>query len=134
MKDEPSMSVAADDSVAVDILLDEVARGLYRNLAIDNPIPLFSTVDIEFEPGERALVPTGLSTALPSGYAGFITIDATCAEKGLCCLNAPGLVDCQYRGEVKVIMQNCDTDTPCVISRGAPVAFMAIRPTFRLSF
>src|SRR5712671_3074108 len=68
--------------------------------------------------GGRALVPTGLSVAIPPGYAGFVLPRSGLALKhGITCLNTPGLIDPQYRGELKVLLINTDPSAPFVVAR-----------------
>ena len=60
-------------------------------------------------PGERAMVSTGLSIAIPEGFAGFVLPRSGLASRhGVTCANAPGLIDAGYRGEVKVALVNLD--------------------------
>src|SRR5262245_45861982 len=63
--------------------------------------------------GGRALVPTGLAVAIPDGYAGFVLPRSGLAlHHGVTCLNTPGLIDSQYRGELKVLLVNTDPSQP----------------------
>lgn len=79
-------------------------------------------------PGERALVPTGLSMALPPGYEAQIRPRSGLALKhGLTVLNAPGTIDADYRGEVMVLLVNLG-DAPYEISRGTRIAQMIVQP------
>ena len=84
---------------------------------------------VELAPGGgRALVPTGLAIAIPAGYAGFVLPRSGLALKhGITCLNAPGLIDPQYRGELKVLLVNTDPSTPFVVERGDRVAQLVIQ-------
>ncbi len=83
---------------------------------------------VVLEPGERALVPTGLSMALPPGYEAQIRPRSGLALKhGLTVLNAPGTIDADYRGEVMVLLVNLG-DAPYEISRGARIAQMIVQP------
>jgi len=80
------------------------------------------------EPGERALVPTGLAMALPAGYEAQIRPRSGLAYKhGITCLNTPGTIDADYRGEVKVLLINHGHD-PFTIERGERIAQMVIAP------
>lgn len=82
-------------------------------------------------PGERALVPTGLTMALPSGYEAQVRPRSGLAAKhGVTCLNSPGTIDADYRGEVKVILINHGQE-PFVIKRGERIAQMVIAPVTR---
>ncbi len=79
-------------------------------------------------PGARALVPTGMSIALPAGYEAQIRPRSGLALKhGLTCLNTPGTIDADYRGEVQVLLINLGQEA-FVIQRGERVAQMVIAP------
>jgi dUTP pyrophosphatase len=79
-------------------------------------------------PGQRVLAPTGLTIALPAGYEAQIRPRSGLALKhGLTCLNTPGTIDADYRGEVKVILINLGQE-PFVIKRGERIAQMVIAP------
>ena len=70
---------------------------------------LVTTVDVDLQPGERALVPTGISLALPEGYGAFVhPRSGLAAHHGVGIVNSPGTIDAGYRGEVKVILVNHD--------------------------
>ena len=70
---------------------------------------IVSAVDITLAPGERALVPTGISIALPDGYVALVHPRSGLAIKhGVTMVNAPGTVDAGYRGELKLILINHD--------------------------
>ncbi len=85
-------------------------------------------------PGERALVPTGLAMALPAGYEAQIRPRSGLAYKhGITCLNTPGTIDADYRGEVKVLLINHGTDA-FTINRGERIAQMVIAPITQPSF
>jgi dUTP pyrophosphatase len=78
--------------------------------------------------GGRGLVPTGISIAIPVGYAGFVLPRSGLAMKhGISIVNAPGLIDSAYRGEIKVILVNTDPDTDYTIERGDRVAQLVIQ-------
>ncbi|MEZ6029105.1 MAG: dUTP diphosphatase [Hyphomonadaceae bacterium] len=82
-------------------------------------------------PGERALVPTGLCIALPPGHEAQVRPrSGLAARHGVTCLNSPGTIDADYRGEVKVILINHGKD-PFVIKRGERIAQMVIAPVTR---
>jgi dUTP pyrophosphatase len=84
---------------------------------------------VELAPaGGRALVPTGLAVAIPPGYAGFVLPRSGLALKhGITCLNTPGLIDPQYRGELKVLLINTDPSAPFVVERGDRIAQLVIQ-------
>lgn len=85
-------------------------------------------------PGARALVPTGFSIALPPGYEAQVRPRSGLAIRcGVTCLNAPGTIDADYRGEVHVVLANFGTE-PFVIRRGDRIAQMIVAPVARASF
>ena len=99
----------------------------YANLG-DAGLDLYSAVDVRIEPLHRVMIPTGLAIALPQGYAGFVQPRSGLAlKKGLSIVNTPGLVDSGYRGELKVIAINTDTDEPIDIARGERVAQLVVQ-------
>jgi dUTP pyrophosphatase len=78
--------------------------------------------------GGRLLMPTGISIAIPSGFAGFVLPrSGNALTHGLTVANAPGLIDSGYRGEVKVILLNTDPRHDFVVSRGDRVAQLVIQ-------
>ena len=78
--------------------------------------------------GARALVPTGLAIALPDGFEAQVRPRSGLAAKnGVTVLNSPGTVDCDYRGEVKVILINHGAE-PFLIERGTRIAQMVVAP------
>jgi len=82
--------------------------------------------EIELLPGKRALVPTGLAIALPPGFEAQIRPRSGLAIKhGIGLLNAPGTIDADYRGEIKIIMINTG-DEPFYVRRGDRIAQMVI--------
>jgi dUTP pyrophosphatase len=86
---------------------------------------------VTLAPGHRAVVPTGLTIALPSGYEAQVRPRSGLAAKhGITCLNSPGTIDADYRGEVKVILINLGQET-FVIKRGERIAQMIIAPVTR---
>jgi len=79
--------------------------------------------------GGRALVATGIAIAVPPGHGGFVVPRSGLAlANGVTCLNAPGLIDAQYRGEVKVLLVNTDPVTPYAVSRGDRIAQLVVLP------
>ncbi len=99
-----------------------LAAGMDLRAAVPDGEPL------TLAPGARAMVPTGLSIALPAGYEAQIRPRSGLAAKhGLTCLNTPGTIDADYRGEVKVILINLG-DEAFVIKRGERIAQMVVAP------
>lgn len=84
---------------------------------------VYSRIDIDIAPGERALIPTGVSIALPSGYATFAHPRSGLAIKhGISMVNAPGTIDAGYRGELQIILINLDIQETFSIKRGDRIA------------
>jgi dUTP pyrophosphatase len=110
-----------------------------RRLVQDLPLPTYATEgsagldllaavdsDLELKPGARTLVPTGLAIALPPGYEAQVRPRSGLAVKhGITVLNAPGTIDSDYRGEVKVPIVNLGETAFC-ITRGMKIAQMVI--------
>jgi dUTP pyrophosphatase len=85
-------------------------------------------------PGERAMVPTGLSVAIPQGYEIQVRPRSGLAAKhGLTCLNTPGTIDSDYRGEIKVILINLGQEA-FTIQRGERIAQLVLAPVTRLAW
>ena len=77
--------------------------------------------------GGRALVPTGVAVSLPEGCAGFVLPRSGLALRhGVTCLNAPGLIDSGYRGELKVVLVNTDPSEPFAVQRGERIAQLVV--------
>jgi dUTP pyrophosphatase len=96
---------------------------------------LTTTVDVHLEPGERALVPTGISIALPDGFVAFVHPRSGLAARcGISIVNAPGTVDAGYRGEVKVMLINLDPSQPVSLSRGDRIAQLVVQRVERARF
>lgn len=78
--------------------------------------------------GGRALVPTGVAVALPRGHAGFVQPRSGLALRhGVTCLNTPGLIDCGYRDELKVLLVNLDPDDDYQVHRGDRIAQLVVQ-------
>lgn len=78
--------------------------------------------------GGRVLVPTGIALALPLGHAGFVLPRSGLALKhGVTVVNSPGLIDCAYRGEIKVILINTDPTADYRIQRGDRIAQLVVQ-------
>jgi dUTP pyrophosphatase len=96
---------------------------------------IVSAVDITLAPGERALVPTGISIALPDGYVALVHPRSGLAIKhGVTMVNAPGTVDAGYRGELKLILINHDSSESVSFKRGDRVAQLVIQQVERAEF
>ena len=93
----------------------------------DAGLDLCAAHDVTLPPGGRALVGTGLAVAIPPGHAGFVLPRSGLALKqGVTILNAPGLIDAGYRGELKVLLVNHDTAT-VTLRRGERVAQLVVQ-------
>src|SRR5215218_4925933 len=96
---------------------------------------LMTTVDVTLEPGERALVPTGISIALPEGFVALVHPRSGLAVRhGLSIVNTPGTIDAGYRGEIKVLLINHDPVEPIVLSRGDRIAQLVVQRFERARF
>jgi dUTP pyrophosphatase len=85
-------------------------------------------------PGARALVPTGFSIAIPPGYEAQIRPRSGLAiRSGVTCLNSPGTIDADYRGELNIVLANFGTE-PIVIRRGDRIAQIIVAPVSRALF
>ena len=121
-------------------------KDLITRLDKDIPLPHFaragdagadivSRIDIEIAPGERALVPTGISIALPDGYAAFAHPRSGLAIKyGVGMVNAPGTIDAGYRGELQIILINHDLHETFSIKRGDRIAQLVFQKVERAEF
>ena len=90
-------------------------------------------VPVTLPPGARALVPTGLKIALPPGHEAQVRPRSGLALKhGVTCLNSPGTIDADYRGEVGVILINHGSD-PFVVRRGERIAQMVVAPVLQVA-
>jgi dUTP pyrophosphatase len=77
--------------------------------------------------GGRAVVPTGVAVAIPTGFAGLVLPRSGLAVRhGLTCLNAPGLVDSGYRGELQVVLVNHDPEHDYAVNRGDRIAQLVL--------
>ena len=100
------------------------SAGMDLRAAVDAPLTL--------HPGERALVPTGLVFELPEGYEAQVRPRSGLAFKhGITCLNTPGTIDSDYRGEVKVLLVNLGEDA-FDIARGMRIAQMVVAPVVQV--
>jgi dUTP pyrophosphatase len=94
----------------------------------DAGVDLFSALDVELAPGQRALVPTGIAVAVPHGMVGLVhPRSGLAARVGLSIVNSPGTIDAGYRGEIKVALINLDPQEPIVVNRGDRIAQLLIQ-------
>lgn len=96
---------------------------------------IVTRVDVTLQPGERALVPTGISIALPDGYVALVHPRSGLAIKhGVTMVNAPGTVDAGYRGELQCIMINHDPNEAVTFNKGDRIAQLVIQKVERAEF
>lgn len=89
---------------------------------------LVTTSDVVLEPGERAVVGTGIAIALPEGYAGFVhPRSGLAARVGLSVVNTPGTIDAGYRGEIRVCLVNHDPREAIRLLRGDRIAQLVVQ-------
>jgi dUTP pyrophosphatase len=89
---------------------------------------------IEILPGERQVVPTGIAIALPAGYEAQVRPRSGLARRhGVTCLNSPGTVDSDYRGEIAVILVNLGHE-PFAVARGDRIAQLVVAPVARAAW
>jgi dUTP pyrophosphatase len=100
-----------------------------RAYAGDAGLDLAACDRFELGPGERAVVGTGLAVAIPDGYAGFVQPrSGLAARHGLSVVNAPGLIDSGYRGEIRVVLLNTDLREAFVVEPGTRIAQLVVLP------
>lgn len=94
----------------------------------DAGLDLRANESVDIAPFERVLIPTGLAISIPDGYAGFVQPRSGMAlKRGLTIANTPGLIDAHYRGELKVIAVNLDSQQTIHIERGERIAQLVIQ-------
>jgi len=121
--DLPVQILPHGEGLALPAYQTEHAAGLDLRAAVESAVTL--------SPGGRALIPTGLALAIPPGYEGQVRPRSGLALRhGLTCLNTPGTIDADYRGEVQVLLINLGQE-PCTIERGDRIAQLIIAPVTR---
>jgi dUTP pyrophosphatase len=124
---------------AVEVAIQRLPHGA------DLPLPAYETAgsagldllaavseDLNLQPGQRELVPSGIAIALPAGYEAQIRPRSGLAVKhGITLLNAPGTIDADYRGEIKVILANLGAEA-FTVTRGMRIAQMVVAPVSRV--
>ena len=96
---------------------------------------LSTAIDFTIAPGERKLIPTGISIALPDGYAAFVHPRSGLAIKfGVSMVNTPGTIDAGYRGELQVILINHDLTQSASFKKGDRIAQLVIQKVERAEF
>jgi dUTP pyrophosphatase len=95
----------------------------------DAGLDLYAAVSATIDPGERATVATGIAIEVPAGHAGLVLPrSGLAARHGIALVNAPGLIDAGYRGEIKVLLLNTDRTEPFEISVGDRIAQLVLTP------
>ncbi|WP_443147162.1 dUTP diphosphatase [Paenibacillus sp. KACC 21273] len=113
------MALPGSEGLELPRKMSELASGFDLYAAVTEPMVL--------EPGKRALVPTGLALAMPAGLEAQIRPRSGLAYKhGITCLNTPGTIDADYRGEIKVLLINLGEE-PFAIARGERIAQMVFQ-------
>lgn len=94
----------------------------------DAGLDLYAARTVTLAPGERAAIPTGLAVAIPPGFAGFVLPRSGLALRhGVGIVNAPGLIDAGYRGELQVLAINHDPHAPVTLERGERIAQLVVQ-------
>ncbi len=100
----------------------------------DAGLDLCSLDPVEIGPGERARVPTGIAIELPAGHAGLIVPrSGLAAKQGISIVNAPGLIDEGYRGELQVLLLNTDLSRAVTLEAGERIAQLVVIPVALLT-
>jgi len=124
--DEPKVQVVLAAGAIMPEYLTEGSAGADLRARLDSSLSIL--------PGCRALVPTGVSVQIPAGYEAQVRSRSGLAVKhGVACLNSPGTVDSDYRGQIQVILINLGT-MPYTISDGDRIAQLVIAPVAKVSF
>lgn len=125
-------------SGSVDILVQRLDPGLALPdyaLPGDAGFDLCARVDVTLQPGDRAIVPTGVAIALPDGFAAFVhPRSGLAARHGLTIVNAPGTIDAGYRGEISVCLLNTDRVSAVTLYRGERIAQVVIQEVVKARF
>jgi dUTP pyrophosphatase len=107
--------------------LDPRARLPTRAYEGDAGLDLYALEDAALDPGERASVRTGIAVEIPEGEAGLVLPrSGLAARHGIALVNAPGLIDAGYRGEVVVLLLNTDRDSAFTITAGDRIAQLVL--------
>lgn len=119
--------------VLVQLLDEQLPLPTYAHPG-DAGADVVARVDVVLEPGQRAMVPTGIALALPDGYVALIHPRSGLAAKhGISMVNPPGVVDAAYRGELNVLLINHGQET-VTLKRGDRIAQMLIQRVERARF
>jgi dUTP diphosphatase len=109
--------------------LNDEARLPTRAHEGDAGLDLYAVESARLEPGERATVGTGIAAEIPPGHAGLVLPrSGLAARHGIALVNAPGLIDAGYRGEIRVLLLNTDRTEPFEIEPGDRIAQLLVTP------
>jgi dUTP pyrophosphatase len=107
--------------------LDPNATLPTRAYADDAGLDLYALESVTLEPSERASVRTGIAVEIPTGHAGLVLPrSGLAARHGIALVNAPGLIDAGYRGELKVLLLNTDARDACTLAAGDRIAQLVL--------
>jgi dUTP pyrophosphatase len=107
--------------------LSAAARLPTRAHAGDAGLDLYSVLPVTLRPGERASVGTGIAVEIPAGQAGLVVPrSGLAARHGVAVVNAPGLIDAGYRGELRVLLLNTDRVEPVSLAAGDRIAQLVL--------
>jgi dUTP pyrophosphatase len=119
---------------AIEVLIASGQVPVYAHPG-DAGADLYAAEAVELAPGQRATVGTGVSLALPDGYAAFVVPRSGLASKhGITIVNSPGTVDAGYRGEIRVTLLNTDTSEGYSVAVGDRIAQIIVQPVVRARF
>jgi dUTP pyrophosphatase len=117
---------AAAESLRV-VKLDPGATLPTRAYAHDAGLDLYALTQVTLAPGERASVRTGIAVEIPPGHAGLVLPrSGLAARHGIALVNAPGLIDAGYRGELQVLLLNTDAHDACALAAGDRIAQLVL--------
>ena len=132
---DPDPAVPDGSTLEVPVVLSAAAHAPRYAHPGDAGADLVTRVDVTVGPGERVTVPTGVSLALPDGFAAFVVPrSGLAARRGLTTLNAPGTVDAGYRGEVQVTLHNTDLHEAVELRAGDRIAQLVVQRVERVRF
>jgi dUTP pyrophosphatase len=107
--------------------LDERARLPTRAYDGDAGLDLYALEPAELSPGQRASLRTGIAVEIPTGHAGLVLPrSGLAARHGIALVNAPGLIDSGFRGELQVLLLNTDRSAPFTIAAGERIAQLVL--------
>jgi dUTP pyrophosphatase len=117
-------------------LIDLPVRRLREDAVLPNQayegdagLDLVACESLTLQPGERAVVPTGIAVEIPDGYAGFVQPrSGLAARHGIGVVNSPGLIDSGYRGEIRVVLLNTDRNETFEVRPGMRIAQLVVAP------